>query len=275
MIIRWGYQMQEMLSSKKNSFLLLTGISISTLGDFIYLVALNILVIKLTGSAAAVAGLWIMGPVASILTKFWSGSLVDRMNKRKLMINTDIIRAILVATIPFINSIWFIYVCLFFISVAKAFFEPTSMTYITNLIPQKERKQFNSFRSFLSSGAFLIGPAIAGVLLLITSAKIAIWINAFTFIISALMLYLLPNVETWDNTKLIKTLNIKILKEDWKKVFQFSGGNSYIVKVYFLALFFMIVALGMDTQEVVFTQQVLRLSESDFGFLVSIAGLVP
>lgn len=179
--------MQESLNihNKKNSILLLLGVGISTLGDFIYLIAINIMVIKLTGSPAAVAGLWIMGPIASILTKFWSGSLVDRMNKRSLMIITDIFRAIVVIVIPFLTSIWLIYVCLFFLSVARAFFEPTSMTYITSLIPQEKRKQFNSFRSLITSGAFLVGPAIAGVLLIFSSVQTAIWINAISFLVSA------------------------------------------------------------------------------------------
>nr|WP_319418004.1 MFS transporter [Virgibacillus necropolis] len=123
------------MQTKRNSFLLLFGVGISTLGDFIYLVAINILVINMTGSPAAVAGLWIMGPIASILTKFWSGSIIDRVNKRRLMIGTDIIRAVLVVIIPFLSSIWYIYIVLFFLSVSKAFFDPTSMTYITTLIP--------------------------------------------------------------------------------------------------------------------------------------------
>ncbi|MCA1041300.1 hypothetical protein LCM00_17430 [Bacillus infantis] len=45
----------------KLASLLLTGIGISRLGDFIYLIAINLLVFKMTGSAAAVAGLWIIG----------------------------------------------------------------------------------------------------------------------------------------------------------------------------------------------------------------------
>ncbi|MGA5692668.1 MFS transporter [Cytobacillus pseudoceanisediminis] len=132
---------------------------ISTLGDFIYLVAINVLVLNLTGSAAAVAGLWIIGPIASMLTKFWSGSLIDCLNIRRIMIGTDLIHAILVAVIPFFSSIWLIYVCLFFLSVSKAFFEPAALTYITNVVPEKGRKQFNSFRSLITSSAFLIGPA--------------------------------------------------------------------------------------------------------------------
>lgn len=267
--------MQESLNihNKKNSILLLLGVGISTLGDFIYLIAINIMVIKLTGSPAAVAGLWIMGPIASILTKFWSGSLVDRMNKRSLMIITDIFRAIVVIVIPFLTSIWLIYVCLFFLSVARAFFEPTSMTYITSLIPQEKRKQFNSFRSLITSGAFLVGPAIAGVLLIFSSVQTAIWINAISFLVSAFVLFLLPNIEKKGKSKQPQSMSLKVLKADWNHVIQFSRQNSYIVKVYFLAQFFFVIALGMDAQEVVFTQKVLGLSEADFGFLISITGI--
>jgi MFS family permease len=247
-------------------------LGISTLGDFIYLVAINVLVLKLTGSAAAVAGLWIIGPIASMLTKFWSGSIIDRLNIRKIMIGTDIIRATLVAIIPFFSSIWLIYVCLFFLSVSKAFFEPAAITYITNVVPEKGRKQFNSFRSLITSSAFLIGPAISGALLLITSVNISIWINAFSFVISAIMVYLLPNVNTEIDVT-VRKINLNILKTDWKEVFKFSQSNLFIVKVYFLAHFFMIVALGMDAQEVVFTQKVLNLSETDYGLLISLTGV--
>ncbi|EDL66631.1 MFS transporter [Bacillus sp. SG-1] len=263
---------QATLLNKKNSYLLLFGLGISTLGDFIYLVAINVLVLQLTGSAAAVAGLWIIGPLASILTKFWSGSFIDRFNIRRIMIATDIIRAVIVGIIPFFSSIWLIYVCLFFLSISKAFFEPAAMTYITNLVPEKGRKQFNSFRSLITSGAFLIGPAISGVLLLITSLNISIWINALSFVISAIMVYFLPNVNTASELT-VRKINLEILKNDWNEVFKFSKRNLFIVKVYFLAQFFMIVSIGMDAQEVVFTQKVLNLSETEFGLLISLTGV--
>jgi MFS family permease len=247
-------------------------LGISTLGDFIYLVAINVLVLKLTGSAAAVAGLWIIGPIASMLTKFWSGSIIDRLNIRRIMIGTDIIRAILVAVIPFFGSIWLIYVCLFFLSVSKAFFEPATLTYITNIVPEKGRKQFNSFRSLITSSAFLIGPAISGALLLFTSVNMSIWINAFSFFVSAIMVYLLPNVNTEVDVG-VRKISLELLKNDWKEVFKFSQSSLFIVKVYFLAQFFMIVALGMDAQEVVFTQKVLDLSETEYGLLISLTGV--
>ncbi len=252
----------------KQSYLLLFGLGISSLGDFIYLVAINVLVLKLTGSAAAVAGLWIISPIASVLTKFWSGSIIDRLNLRRIMIGTDLIRAGIVAVIPFFDAIWPIYVCLFFLSMAKAFFEPASVTYITNIVPEKGRKQFNSYRSLITSGAFLIGPAVSGALLLLTTVSISIWINAISFVVSAIMIYLLPNI----NADAGDRFDWNSWKKDWKEVFRFSQGNFFIVKVYFIAQLFMIIALGMDAQEVVFTQKVLNLSETQYGLLISLTG---
>jgi MFS family permease len=260
------------IHNKPNSFLLLFGLGISTLGDFIYLVAINVLILQLTGSAVAVAGLWIIGPIANLLTKFWSGSLIDRMNYRKIMIVTDIIRACLVVLLSFVQSIWLIYIVLFFLAVSKAFFEPASMTYITSIVSKEDRKQFNSFRSVITSGAFLVGPAISGALLLVTTVHISLWINAISFVICACMLYCLPDAMS-QKEEGIHAGKVKVLVEDWKAVIQFSRTHMYVVQVYFLAQFLMIVALGMDAQEVVFIQEVLHLSETDYGLLISIVGI--
>ncbi|SDJ84734.1 MFS transporter [Sediminibacillus albus] len=253
--------------------LLLTGIGISSLGDFIYLVAINILVIQMTGSPAAVAGLWIMSPIAAVFTQFWAGTVIDRINQRKLMIVTDIIRAVLIAVIPFMSSIWFIYIFLFCLSVAKAFFGPASISYMTSLISEKQRKQFNSFRSLITSGAFLVGPAVAGALLLVTTASIAIWINAASFLVSAFILLLLPDIDQAENRTASQSIRLLTLKRDWQEVLLFSKNNAALIHIYLLAQFFMVIALGMDAQEVVFTQQVLGLSETDFGLLISITGI--
>lgn len=187
------------------------------------------------------------------------------------MIGADLFRAIVVTMIPFLISVWPIYICLFFLSIAKAFFAPASMTYITMLIPREKRKKFNSFQSLITSGAVLVGPAVAGVLLVVSSAKTAIWINAISFLISAIILFL--HLDKKNETSSSDNLGFRVLWLDWQKVIKFIQTHKFIAMVYFLAQFVVIIALGMDGQEVVFTQKVLGLSESDYGLLVSIAGI--
>ena len=153
--------------------LLLGAVGISGLGDFVFLVAINLLVYQMTESASAVAGLWIVGPLASIFTRFWAGSIIDRANRKKLMIWTDLIRALLIALVPFMPSVWGIYILLWFVSMAKAFFAPASLTYITELVPAEQRKQFNAFYSLTNVGSFIVGPAIAG-------AAFCYWFSVFS-----------------------------------------------------------------------------------------------
>lgn len=172
----------------KLASLLLTGIGISRLGDFIYLIAINLIVYDLTGSAAAVAGLWIIGPITSVIANSWSGGIIDRKNKKSIMIWTDMARALGVALIPFLGSTGFIYAVLFLISVAKALFMPASTVYITKLVPIESRKRFNSIKSLVASGAFIVGPAIAGGLFLIGTIETAVFLNAASFVFSAVII---------------------------------------------------------------------------------------
>ncbi len=252
--------------------LLLTSLGIAGIGDFIYLVAINIIVFQMTGSAAAVAGLWIVGPIVNIFTKFWTGSFIDYRSKKKVMIMTYLLRAVFIALIPIAPTITAIYVLLVFLSVAKAFFGPSSTTYTTMLVPKAKRKRFNALRSFSSSGAFIIGPAIAGTLILLTSIQITLWLNAIFFVIAALLLAMLPESEKIERAS-IPPMTFSQVRNDFTIVREFISQNKYVALIYISFIVVMLFSFAMDAQEVVFTQQVLGLSELDYSLLISITGI--
>lgn len=108
----------------KRPLLLLLGIGVSNLGAWVYLIALNLIVLDMTGSPFAVSVLYILIPVATICTNFWSGSFIDRLNKRNLMISLDLIRALFLFLLPFMDSLIFIYLLVFIINIASSIFEP-------------------------------------------------------------------------------------------------------------------------------------------------------
>ncbi|WP_163579747.1 MFS transporter [Gracilibacillus saliphilus] len=266
--------MKNIIMSWKYPSILLLGIGVSKVGEWIYFIALNLIVLDMTGSPLTVSGLYIIKPLATLFTNFWAGSLVDRINKRKFMIFLDLIRAILIALLPLMSSVPLIYLVVFIINMASSMFEPTSMTYITKLIPAKDRKRFNSLHSLVTSGAFLIGPAIAGLLFLISNPTIAIYINAIALFFSGLITCLMPNLE---KGKLPSSggnnISIQLFIKDWFLVLKFSRERKYIMMVYFLFSFVMVVLAGsIDSLEAAFAKDVLSLSDSDYGLLVSIAG---
>lgn len=261
-------------ASWKYPSILLFGIGVSNVGEWIYFIALNLIVLEMTSSPLAVSGLYIIKPMATLLTNFWAGSIIDRLNKRNLMVFLDIFRAIFIALLPIMSSLSLIYFVVFIINMASSIFGPSSMTYITKLIPHDQRKQFNSLHSLITSGAFLIGPAIAGFLFMIGTPIFAIYINALALLISGMITLLMPDIEKQKSVSAINSeLSIKIIRNDLIEVIKFSRQSQYIMMIYMLfSCVMVIMASAVDSLEAAFAKEVLFLSESQYGFLVTIAG---
>ncbi|KPB06700.1 permease [Bacillus sp. CHD6a] len=264
--------MKMIVQSWKYPSILLTIIGISSIGEWVYFLALNLIVLDMMG-VFAVSGLYILRALSTLFTNIWSGSLIDRLNKKHLIMWLTIFQAVFVAFLPLFSSIWTIYSLVFLIGIASSMAGPTTMTYITKLIPQAQRKRFNSLVSFIDSGAFVTGPAIAGIIFMSGTPNIAIFLNAIALFLAALFTLFMPNVEKND---LIETkgekLSFKVLKNDWKLVVDFSRKHVYIMVIYLLFSAVMVLATIVDSLEAAFALEVLSLSEGDYGFLVSIAG---
>lgn len=252
--------------------IMLMAIGIANIGAWIYLIAMNLLVLEMTGgSALAVAGLYLMHPAAALLTNLWGGTLIDRMNKRSILVALDVLRAVLIGALPFFTSLPAIYLMVFLIGMGSSIFQPASTTYITMLLDPSQRKRFNSFRSLMDSGAFLVGPAAAGLLFLIGTPSFALYINAAALLISALLTLLLPNLEKGQPVK--ESFSIRLLLADWQIVKEFSRQNLSVMAVYLVFSSFLVMTAALDSLEAAFSITVLGLSEQQYGLLVSLAGL--
>ncbi|MDY0407500.1 MFS transporter [Virgibacillus soli] len=263
--------MKQNWKSWRKPTILLCTLGFAGIGDFIYLVAINILVYQITESAAAVATLWMIGPLVNIATKFWTGSYIDYRNKRKIMMITYFIRGVLILCIPFAPNMYVMFLILICLSIAKSFFSPASITYIAAFIHKGMRKRFNSIQSLTSSGAFIIGPSIAGSLILLFGVHHTLFINSGAFFIAALLLSFLPHVD--DGKQKAPRLSFAQIKGDWVVGLLFMKQNKYVALIYGLFLTTTIFSFAMDAQEVVFTQQVIGLSEMDYSLLISITGI--
>lgn len=257
----------------KNPLLLVFGIGVSNIGNWIYFVAINLLVLKLTGSAAAIAGLFIIRPLAILVTNTWAGTVIDRINKRKLMIYIDLIRGVLIGAIPFFTSMVPIYIIMFLTNVAGAFFAPTSETYIAKLVPPEKRKRFNSIFSFTTSGAMLLGPSVSGILIMYGSLDTSIYINSVTFFLCAIAIFLLPDVDKEHTDGQVRErITMRMIMNDWKSVYEFGKTAAGFMLVFLIFQFITLISFALDSQEVTFIQQVVGLSEKNYGLLVSLTG---
>ncbi|SDC67140.1 MFS transporter [Shouchella lonarensis] len=259
-------------SAWKHPALLLVGIGTSNIGAWVYLLAINLMVFDMTKSPLAVAALYILFPIATLCANFWAGSFIDRLNQRNMMISLDIFRAICIFLLSFVSPLWLIYVLVFVINMATSIFEPTSMVYMTKLVPKENRQRFNALRNFINSCGYLVGPSLAGLLFIIGSLSLAIQLNAIAIFISAFILLFLPNVDR-SQQKSMEKVSWHVIKKDWLEVIKFSKSSAYVAKVYLLFSGVTVFMTAMDSQEAAFAKGVLSLSNSAYGFLVSMAGL--
>ncbi|MFS0783127.1 MFS transporter [Bacillus sp. 1P06AnD] len=241
----------------KNPLLLLFGIGISNVGAWVYLIALNLIILDMTGSPLAVSILYILLPIATLFTNFWSGTFIDRLNKKKLMIFLDLIRALFIFTLPFLDSLFLIYLVVFLINIASSIFEPTSMVYMTKLISKTDRQRFNAMRNFINSCGFILGPSIAGILFMIGSPYLAILMNSIALFLSAIVIFLLPNVEIRKSDMISEKVNISIILNDWKRILKFSKKNIHVTLVYVLFSVITVFMTALDSLEAAFATDVL------------------
>lgn len=266
---------------KRHAHFLLSSIGISHIGDWIYLIAINLMILHMTGSPAAVGLLYILRPIATMITAGFAGSLVDRWNTRNMMIWLDLFRALLILAVPFLPSLPLIYIFVFLISMASSLFEPASLSYTVSFIPAALRKKYNAWVSLTQSGAYVIGPAAAGGLFAISSSKTAIMVNGVSFLLSALLLTGLPKlgaVSTPDHEKAEqshgqRSEKWRMLKKDWSVVWQFSKTHVKVIIIYGLFHGIMIMAAALDSLEVSFLTQVIHSSDSQYSMLLSITGI--
>jgi len=260
------------MSRWKYPFILLGGIGISNVGAWVYLIALNLIILNETGSSLSIALLYILGPIATICSNAWVGSIIDRVNTRRLMMGLDISRAICISLIPFLPSLIYVYVLAFIINMGSAIFQPTSMVYMTKLIPEKDRQRFNALRSFINSCGSLIGPAIAGILFWMGTPYTAIHVNAVALFFSALFIMMLPNVDSGHKETEGQRFTWDLIKNDFWIVFNFSKDDTYVTKIYLLFSATTIFMTAIDSLEAAFAKGVLSISDTDYGFLLSVFG---
>lgn len=252
---------------------MLTAITCASCGDWLYLIALNLMVYEQADqTAAAVAILYMIKPAAGLLMNSWAGSIIDRLDNRKLMILLYAIRIFGIAGMIIATSLWQIYVLVFFVAAAGAIFEPASLPYITGLIHKRHWQKFNSYRAIADGSGFVLGPAAAGILVGAGSVEVALGANIILLLAAVSICIALPSVKGSLEERMEKGW-LKVWREDWRLVTAFS--KKFVMLTLLLLLFSCITVMtaAVDSMEVAFSAEAIGLSESAYGLLVSIAGI--
>jgi MFS family permease len=176
---------------------LLAGEFISSIGDWLYLVALLIVVYQESHDALAL-GLVGAGRIAPYLIfAVPAGIAADRFDRRLILLTTDIIRGVLqvvLAILVFVSAPTLAIVGVAILAAsASAFFGPAIGAYLPSLVEDEaDLGPANSAWATLDHLAFFVGPAIAGILIATGGLVGAFLLNAASFAVVAVILATLP-----------------------------------------------------------------------------------
>jgi len=128
-----------------------------------------------------------------VLFGAFAGVVVDRVDKRRLMIAMDLLRAAVVVAVPFLatRSLPSVYILAFVISSLGVFFEPAKMAILPEIVSRRRLLRANSLLSTTENLTEIVGYAFAGLLLAAVSTSAAFQIDAVTFLVSAAALVLM------------------------------------------------------------------------------------
>jgi MFS family permease len=167
--------------------------TISFAGTGITSVVLPVLVYRLTGSAPAVAALTVLQACPYLVFGLVAGALADRVDRKKMMVAWNAVAALSLATVPGAAALHAltlaqVFVVTFGIGTAYVWFDAANFGSVPALV---DRAQLPAAMSMIASSgtvAFLIGPAVGGVLLTVMAPPYALGFDAASYVISAILL---------------------------------------------------------------------------------------
>ena len=262
------------LMRHRNYGLLWSGQLISQVGDRFHWVAISLWVYAQTGSALSVSYAITALLVAPALVGFYAGTVVDRLDRRRILIAADLVRAGLVAAIPWLmqQGIAWVYLDLLLISSASAFFRPAMFAAIPQSVPKPRLLQANAFFASMDSSTEVFGPALAGLVVAKYGYASAMYIDAVSYLVSTLFVSGLslprPEPSASDAQAAARPGTLQSIREGLRYI---RGDRVQVALLGFLVAGFWVA--GLNSLQTPLAKGVLGITDDQFGWFQSIWGV--
>ena len=190
-----------------HSFLLLWGSqTVSQLGTAMTDYAVIIWVYSQRGTASSVTLLTVCTFLPTIFFRFLAGSVVDRQNKKRIMLIADLLAACGTLTVFVLHSadvlqIWHLYVINFLLSLMNAFQEPASFVAVSMLVPKEHYARAGGLQGFSGAAVSILAPALGALLLASGGLDLVLIVDLSTFAVAFLVLLFLIRIPEGERQK--------------------------------------------------------------------------
>ncbi len=201
----------------RNYCLLLVGFFISTIGDWLYQLALPLLVYNITHSAMNMAVIYGLTYVPLLILLPLGGVLTDRLDHRRLLILGDSSSALIVgvlALLLFLYAqsgwiIWLVYPLAFALATVVSIYHPTFQSYLPRLVEDQWLAEANSWMQSAETIVQVVGPLVGGLLIVTLGIQSVLLIDMFSFLLCA---FLIGMTHTQVGQKMPLSMTSSLLK---------------------------------------------------------------
>jgi MFS family permease len=246
--------------------------TLSVLGDSFALIALPLLVLETTGSLARMGLLTAVGGAASVVAAVFAGVVVDRVDRRRLLIGCDLVRMVLYGVIPLVwllgPRVWLLYAVLPVCEAVGMLFAVGYVTVVRSLVGTGQLTEANGRLNATAAAAGVLGPVCAGVVAAWTGPATAVGVDAASFGVSALCTFFVrfrPRLaETSERTGLWRDLRTGVA---------FLRGHPVLRSLTALLFVFSFLTFGLNDLIIYHLNQDLGHSDDTVGTVMAVGAL--
>ncbi len=257
----------------RNFSILWVGLLQSYLGDAFLNIGIMWLILELTGSAVIASTLIILENTPKVFGPL-AGVVVDRTDKRNLLIFSDLIRgAVLLALFLLylfhMLAVWEVYVGVAILGLFAVFYGPALQVALPRLVPPSSLTQANSLVQGGQQLAMIVGASLAGVILAAFGSDIALLVDGISFIVCGLMLFAIRFPKEPEEGG----MNVDEVLHDLKEGLRYFGRAKEVLLITAIAFVINAVLGPVNVVFPIFAKEVLGGGVEAFGFLASAVGV--
>jgi MFS family permease len=259
----------------RNRSLLILGFaeSVSGIGNWITMMAVFALVVfRGAGSVAQSSAIFLAGLLPTLLVSPYAGWLVDRVDRRRLMIASELVSGLCVAGIIFTERLELIYLLLALQAVSMSVMAPARQAAVPDIVGRDRLTQANAFLQQLAGLVKIGAPILAGALLAWLNPHTAIVLDVISFAVAAVILSRLPALPPHRHVSPDEKVSQPAAGagSTAAAVLRQSPRLRLLFTTMFLSIF---VIIGFDILAPVYIRDVLLRDESYFGLMIGLVGL--
>ena len=264
--------MEEARGLGRNFSKLLAASGISNIGDGVLSAAFPLVVASITRDPVLVAGATVAQTLPWFLLALISGALVDRMDRRRVMVITDTFRAVLIAVMGIAVAtetinLPIIYLIAFALGTAETFFDTSAEAFLPSVVGRSKIETANGrIQGVEWVGNAFAGPPL-GALLFGVTASLPFFFDAGTFLLAAVLIALITGSFKVERT------DVKPLREEITSGLRWLFQQKVLRALAAMAGVTNLFVMGVISIFVLFAQDILQVSDAGYGVLLATLGI--